>query len=74
MFEKNGSSVMVDWLRVYNIADVERFISAFRKTVNHCYPDKFNVSEEAVSVPGISITSVLNNKKIKLDKARFICA
>ena len=31
MFKENGCTTMGDWLRVYNVADVQPFIEAFRK-------------------------------------------
>ena len=31
LFKENDCTTMVDWLRVYNVADVVRFIEAFRK-------------------------------------------
>ena len=31
LFEENDCTTMGDWLRVYNVADVVRFIEAFRK-------------------------------------------
>ena len=51
---------MGDWLRVYNVADVVPFIEAFRKMAEQYYSDKIDVCEDAVSIPGISMTYVLN--------------
>ena len=51
---------MGDWLRVYNVADVVPFIEAFRKMAGQYYPDKIDVCKDAVSIPGISMTYVLN--------------
>ena len=58
---------MGDWLRVYNVADVALFIEAFRNIAEQYYPDRFDVSKNVVSIPGISMTYVLN-KFLKKDK------
>ena len=58
---------MGDWLRVYNVADVVLFIEAFRNIAEQYYPDKFDVSKDVVSIPGISMTYVLN-KFLEKDK------
>ena len=60
LFKENDCITMGDWLRVYNIADVVLFIEAFRKTAEQYYPDKINVCKDAVSIPGISMTYVVN--------------
>ena len=51
---------MGDWLRVYNVADVVPFIEGFRKMAGQYYPDKTDVCKDTVSIPGISMTYVLN--------------
>ena len=43
-----------------NVADIVPFIEAFRKMAGQYYPDKIDVIKDAVSIPGISITYVLN--------------
>ena len=69
---------MGDWLRVYNVADVVPFIEAFRKMAGQYYPDKIDVCKDAVSIPGISMTYVLNkslekSKKLGLYSPGGIC-
>ena len=69
---------MGDWLRVYNVADVVPFIEAFRKMAEQYYPDKIDVGKDAVSIPGISMTYVLNkslkkNKELELYSPGGIC-
>ena len=71
LFKEKDCTKMGDWLRVYNIADVVPFIEAFRKMVEQYYPDNIDVCKDAVSIPGISMTYVLNkslekNKKLEL--------
>ena len=51
---------MGDWLQVYNVADVVPFIVAFKKMAGQYCPDKIDISKDAVSIPGISVTYVLN--------------
>ena len=60
LFKENDCTTMGDWLRVYNVADVVPFIEAFRKMAEQYYPDKIDVCKDAVSIPGISMTYVLN--------------
>ena len=60
---------MMDWLRVYNVADVIPFIEAVNKTHKRYYPDEINMLKDAVSIPGISMTYVLN-KALKMKKPR----
>ena len=50
---------MRDWLLVYNVEDVVLFIEAFRKMAGHYYPDKIDVYKDPFSIPGISMTYVL---------------
>ena len=60
------------WLRVYNVADVVTFIvPSFRKMAEQCYPDQIDVCKEAVGIPDILMTYVLNkslekNKRLEL--------
>ena len=58
---------MDDVLRVYNLADVEQFAEALNKTAEQYYPDKIDMLKDAVSIPGISMTYVLN-KALDNDK------
>ena len=58
---------MDDVLRVYNLADVEPFAEALKKTAEQYYPDKIDMLKDAVSIPGISMTYVLN-KALDNDK------
>ena len=58
---------MDDVLRVYNLADVKRFAEALKKTAQQYYPDKIDMLKDAVSIPGISMTYVLN-KALDNDK------
>ena len=51
---------MGDWLRIYNVADVVPYIEAFRKTAGQYYPDEIDVYKDEVSIPGTSMTYVLN--------------
>ena len=52
---------MMDWLKVYNEADVIPFIKPINKTHPQYYPDEINMLMEAVSIPGISMMYGLNN-------------
>ena len=58
---------MGDWLQVYNVADVVHFIEAFRKIAEQYYPDKIDVCEDVIGIPGISMTYILN-KSLKKKK------
>ena len=51
---------MGDWLRVYNVAAVVPLIEAFKKMAGQYYADKIGVCIDAVCIPGISMTYVLN--------------
>ena len=51
---------MLDWLREYNIADVEPFIEAVGKTRDQYLCDEIDILKDAVSIPGISERYVLN--------------
>ena len=66
-FSKRGCVTMEDWLREYNLADVEPFIEALEKTREQYYPDEIDLLKDAVSIPGISMTYVLN-KALKIKK------
>ena len=69
LFKENDCTTMGDWLRVYNVADVVPFIEAFRKMARQYYPDKVDVCKDAVSIPNISMTYVLNKSLEKKQKA-----
>ena len=58
---------MKDWLKEYNLADVEPFIEALEKTREQYYPDEIDLLKDAVSIPGISMTYMLN-KALKIKK------
>ena len=60
LFKANDCTTMGDWLRVYNAADVVPFIEAFKKMAEQYHPDKIDVCKDAVGIPGISVTYVLN--------------
>ena len=58
---------MADVLKIYNLADVKPFPEALKKTAKQYYPDKIDMLKDAVSIPGISMTYVLN-KALDKDK------
>ncbi len=66
-FHKRGCVTMMDWLREYNVADVVPFVEALEKTRQQYYPDGIDMLKDAVSIPGISMTYVLN-KALKLKR------
>ena len=66
-FRKRGCVTMKDWLKEYNLADVKPFIEALEKTREQYYPDEIDLLKDAVSIPGISMTYVLN-KALKMKK------
>ena len=66
-FHKRGCETMEDWLEEYNLADVEPFIEALEKTREQYYKDEIGLLKDAVSIPGISMTYVLN-KALKMKK------
>ena len=66
-FRKRGCETMKDWLKEYNLADVKPFIEALEKTREQYYPDEIDLLKDAVSIPGISMTYVLN-KALKMKK------
>ena len=72
LFKENDCTTMGDWLQVYYVADVVPFIEAFRKIAEQYYPDKIDVCKDPVSIPGISVTYVLN-KSLELFSPRGIC-
>ena len=59
-FYKRGCVTMLDWLREYNVADVEPFIEAVGKTRQQYLDDELDILKDAVSIPGISQRYVLN--------------
>ena len=59
-FHKRGCVTMKDWLKEYNLADVEPFIEALEKTREQYYPDEIDLLKDAVSIPGVSMMYVLN--------------
>ncbi|XP_057310306.1 uncharacterized protein LOC130648282 [Hydractinia symbiolongicarpus] len=70
-FYKRGCVTMMDWLREYNLADVEPFIEAVDKTRLQYYDDEIDILKDAVSIPGVSMRYVLNkslplNPKLEL--------
>ena len=78
LFKENDCTTMGDWLRVYNVVGVAPFIETFRKMAGQYYPDQIDVCKDAVSIPGISMTEVLNkslgkNKKLELYSPGGIC-
>ena len=69
LFKENNCIKMGDRLRVYNVADVVPFIKVFRKMAGQYYLDKTNECSDAVSIPGISMTYVLNKSLEKKQRA-----
>ena len=59
---------MGDWLRVYDFVDVVPFPETFRKMAGQYYPDQIDICKDAVSIPGISMTEVLNKSLEKKQK------
>ena len=51
---------MMNWLRVYSLANVIPFIKALDKTQKQYYPDKMDMLKDTVSIPGISMTYMLS--------------
>ena len=58
---------MMDWLKEYNLADVIPFVEVLEKTREQYYPDEIDMLKDAVSIPDISMTYVLN-KALKMKK------
>ena len=78
LFKENDCPTMGDWLRVCNVADVVPFIDAFMKMAEEYYPDKIDICKDAVRIPGISMTYMLNkplekNKGLELYSPGGIC-
>ncbi|XP_057290938.1 uncharacterized protein LOC130613641 [Hydractinia symbiolongicarpus] len=65
-FYKRGCVTIMDWLREYNLADVESFIEAVDKTRLQYYDDEIDILKDAVSIPGVSMRYVLN-KSLRLN-------
>ena len=61
-FHSRGCVTMMDWLRVYNEADVFPFVKAVNKTRQQHYPNETNMLKDIVSIPGILMTYVLKMK------------
>ena len=59
---------IIDWLRIYNLVNIIPFIEALEITQKQYYPDEIDMLKDAVSIPGISMTHVLN-KAFKMKKA-----
>ena len=59
-FFRRGCETMINWLREYNVADVEPFIEAVDKTRRQYFDDELDILKDAVSIPGISQRYVLN--------------
>ena len=59
-FSERGCKTMMDWLKVHNEADVILFIEVVDKTRKQYYPDEIDMLSDVVSIPGISMTYVLN--------------
>ena len=61
-FYKRGCVTMLDWLREYNVADIEPSIEAVDKTRYQHFDDQLDILKDAVSIPGISQRYVLNKE------------
>ena len=78
MFKENDCTTMGDWLRMHNVAEVVLFIEAFTRMAGQYYPDKIDVCKDATTIPGISMTYMLNkslrkNKRPELYSPEDIC-
>ena len=51
---------MMDWLTVYNEVHVIPFIESIDKTRRQYCQDEIDMLKNAISIPGISMTYVLN--------------
>ena len=51
---------MMDSLREYNLADVIPFVEALKNTREQYYANEIDMLKDSVSIPGISMTYVLN--------------
>ena len=59
--------IMMDWLRVYYEADIISLNEAVDKTRNQYYLDEVDMLKNVVSIPGVSMTYMLN-KALKMKK------
>ena len=59
-FFKRGCVTMLDWLKEYNLADVEPFIEAVDKTREQYFNDNLDILKDAVSIPSIAYQYGLN--------------
>ena len=59
-FHAKGCVMMLDWLRVYNLAYVIPFVEAVDETQKQYYLDETDLLKDVVSIPGMSVTYVLN--------------
>ena len=59
--------MMMDWLKVYNEADIIPVIEVVDKTHKQHYPDKIDMLKDVVSIPSISMTYVLG-KSLKMKR------
>ena len=64
-FYNKGCVTMKDWLKIYNLIDVIPFVEALEKTRKNYMKDEIDMIKDCVSIPGISMTYVIN-KAIKL--------
>ena len=69
LFKENNCTTIGDWLRLYKVAGVVLFIEVFRKMARQYYPDKIDICKDAVSIPDISMTYVLNKVPGKKENA-----
>ena len=60
--------MMMDWLKVYNKANIIPFIKAIDKTHKQYYLDEIDMLKDAIRIPGISMTYVLN-KSLKMKQS-----
>ncbi|XP_057317067.1 uncharacterized protein LOC130660625 [Hydractinia symbiolongicarpus] len=77
-FYRRSCVTMMDWLRKYNLADVEPFIKAVNKTRLQYYEDEIDILKDAVSIPAVLMRYVLNkslrlNPKLELYVLRDPC-
>ena len=64
-FNDQGRITVMNWLKVYNEADVIPFMEASDKTCKQYYPDEIDILKDVVSIPGILMIYVLN-KSLKM--------
>ena len=62
---------MFDWLKEYNIGDVEPFIEAVHKTRHQYFPHKLDILKDAVSIPVIWESYVLNKALKKIPECEL---